>query len=77
MTTKQALDCLLQFNKGETILSIQTRLFIKTCLIEEQLVRNGSIPKESWRNSFILDQVFGSIIGKIVKYGKGIRNNLI
>ena len=60
-----------------SILSMQTYLFMKTCLIEETLIKNKQLQATPWSKSFIIDQVFGGTRAKIVKYSKTIKNKLI
>jgi hypothetical protein len=58
------INKLLNLKNGDSIQAIQTKLFVKKCLADEYLVKTNKIPKQQWRNSFIVDQVFGSTIAQ-------------
>ena len=52
--------------KNESIFHINARLFLKSCLIEDELIKLGKVTPLPWSKSFFLDQVFGAALGKIV-----------
>jgi len=52
---------------------MQTRLFVKRCLYEEYLIKQNRIQAESWKNSYLLDQVFGSSIAKFNLFIKKVQ----
>jgi len=70
--TRGILNRFLKLKNGESILGMQTRLFIKSCLLDELREKENRKPKTSWRNSFVLDQIFGSSVAKLKKYLKFI-----
>ncbi len=64
----------LNYRQGDSILPILSHLFIKTCLIEDELVKLKLLEPTSWKNSFLLDQVFGGFIGSIKKRANEIKH---
>jgi len=61
---------------GNSIHAMQTRLFVKRCLYDDYLVSLNKKSAESWRNSFLLDQVFGSSIAKFNLFKKKIQGKV-
>lgn len=64
---------MLNLKEGNSIHAFQTRLFVKRCLYDELLIKNNKVPSESWKNSFLFDQVFGSSIAKFTLFTKKIQ----
>lgn len=62
------LNRFMKLKNGESILGMQTKLFIKTCLLDELRENEKKKQKTSWKNSFIMDQIFGSSLAKLKKY---------
>lgn len=61
---------------GNSIHAMQTRLFVKRCLYDDYLVTLNKKPAESWKNSFLIDQVFGSSIAKFNLFIKKIQGKV-
>ena len=74
---KPLMNRLLNTNKGDSIIAAQSYLFVKTCLIEEVLIKNKKIKPPQWNRSFVVDQVFGSFIGKYEKKLSNIKEKLL
>lgn len=53
--------------EGNSIQSIQAKLFIKRCLLDEYMIKEAKIPKNKWFDSFIFDQMFGTRVAQIKK----------
>lgn len=66
----------LNYGNGESIISLQTYLFIKTCLIEEELIKLKKIKPTPWKDSFVLDQVFGEFRGKMTNKIRNFKQSL-
>lgn len=76
---KEYLNRYLKYNNGESIISMQAFLFVKTCLIEEEINKtnneniNFKINNNENNNSiksnkaFLFDQIFGGIYGRWIK----------
>ena len=47
---------LLRINDGESIQSMQTRLFIKKCLLDQYREDNKITTKPSWMNSYVMNE---------------------
>lgn len=62
----------LKYMQGESILAIQSYLFVRTCLIENELIKLKMLEPTPWKKSFLLDQVFGGFIGKYKKKINGL-----
>ena len=62
------LNRFLILKDGESILGMQTKLFIKCCLLDELREKEGKKVRTTWKNSFIMDQIFGSSLAKAKKY---------
>jgi hypothetical protein len=50
---------LLNLSEGNSIQSLQTRLFLKRIIYEDILVKNGNKPAVTWRESMVLNKTFG------------------
>lgn len=74
---KPIMNRLLNVNKGESILALQSLLFIKTCLIEDLLINQNKIKPEKLSNSFVFDQVFGSFKGRLEVRFKNFKNKYL
>jgi hypothetical protein len=59
----------------DSLQSIQTRLFVKRCLMDELMVENGTFTEPGWANSFIYDQTIGYSIGRIYRLKKLFTKN--
>ena len=66
----------MNLKDGESIHAFQSRLFMKRCLYDELLIKQNKIPKESWKNSYFLDKVFGSNYAKFTNYMKMIKGKV-
>jgi len=64
------MNILLNLKDGNSIQAFQTRLFVKRCLYDKLLIQQNKIPNESWKNSYLLDKVFGASLAKLTNYFK-------
>ncbi len=47
----------MNINQGDSIQSMQTKLFIKKCLLDEYREDHNTKEKAKWKDSFVLNEV--------------------
>jgi hypothetical protein len=60
------LNELLKLRQGNSIQSIQTHLLVKRCVYDELMIKNKKQNKPEWRNSYLLHQVFGRSVKRVI-----------
>ena len=65
---KYFLNRYLAHGNGESVLSMQGKLFVKTCLIEDEFIKEGGKvvkTKQNTTSKFLFDQIFGASLAKL------------
>jgi hypothetical protein len=50
-----------------SIQGLQMRLFIKSCLLDDILIKKGIKKQQTLRESFLYDQIIGSTFGRLIR----------